>query len=154
MFGKQRQEYETQLVQTVVTNQNRKLFRGKQKLLDYLNEAIKELDEHMKCFQERIDSTQNKAHPAENTIELTEEQIYYLLISEMAEKHDMVHEIHWVNEPPQLHYVHQQNRLSEWERFEVPFCQTEQLRNIVEETETYCSSKTHHRVDENVKATN
>ena len=75
----------------------------------------------MKCFQEHIDSTQSKAHPAENTIEMTEEQIYYLLISEMAEKHDLVHETDWVNEPRQLHYVHQQKRLSEWERFEVPF---------------------------------
>ena len=154
MFGKQRQEYGTQLVQTVVTNQNRKLFKRKQKLLDHITEAIKELDEHMKCFQEDIDFTQNKSHPAENTIEMTEEQIYYLLISEMAEKHDLVHETDWVNEPRQLHYVHQQKRLTEWERFEVPFCQTEQLRNIVEESETYCSSKTHHRVDENVKATN
>ena len=107
----------------------------------------------MNCFQEHIDSTQNKAHTAENTIELTEEQMDYSLISEMAEKHDLVHGTAWVNEP-QLHNVYIQKRLSEWERFEVPFCQTEQLRNIVEESETYCSSKTHHRVDENVKATN
>ena len=107
----------------------------------------------MKCFQEHIDCTQNKSHPAENTIEMTEEQIYYLLISEMAEKHDLVHETPWVNEP-QLHYVHIQKRISEWKRYEVPLCLKEQLRNIEEETETYCSSKTHHKIDENVKATN
>ena len=65
----------------------------------------------MNCFQEHIDSTQNKAHTAENTIELTEEQMDYSLISEMAEKHDLVHETPWVNEP-QLHYVHLQKRIS------------------------------------------
>ena len=107
-FDKQRQEYETQLVQTVVTNQNRKLFKRKQKLLDSLNEANEELDEHMKIIQAGIDSTLNKAHSAENTSEINEEQMHYSLISEMAEKPDLVHETHWVNEPRQLHYVHQQ----------------------------------------------
>ena len=107
----------------------------------------------MKCFQEHIDSTQNKAHTAENTIELTEEQMYYSLISEMAEKDDLVHETPWVNEP-QLHYVYIQKRISEWKRYEVPHCLKEQLRNIEEEIETYCSSKTHHKIDKNVKATN
>ena len=42
-------------------------------------------------------------HPVDNTIEIAEEQVYYSLISEMAEKPDLVHEIHWVNKPRQLH---------------------------------------------------
>ena len=36
-FNKQREEYETQMVQTVVANQNKKLLKRKQKLLDSLN---------------------------------------------------------------------------------------------------------------------
>ena len=64
-----------------------------------------------------------------------------------------MHEIHWVNEPCQLHYVQQRQRLSDWKRYEVPLCQTEKFRNIVEETETNCSSKPHHKTDENVIAT-
>ena len=47
-FDRQRKEYETQLVQTVATKQDRKLFKRKQKRLETLNEAIEELDEQMK----------------------------------------------------------------------------------------------------------
>ena len=79
--------------------------------------------------------------------------MYYSLISEKAENSDLVHETHCVNEPCQVHYVHQQKKLSEWKRYEQPLCQTEQFRNIVivEETETYCS-RIFTKV-ENVKAT-
>ena len=73
-------------------------------------------------------TTQNKAHPSENTSEITEEQMYFLLISKIAEKTDLVHETHWVDKPRQLHYDHQQKRFSECNRYEVRLCQTEQLR--------------------------
>ena len=107
----------------------------------------------MKCIQEGIDSTQNKAHSDKNTSEVTKAQLYYSLVSEMVEKPDLVHETHWANKPRQLYYVHQKSRLSEWKRYDVPLFQTEQLRNIVEETETYGSSKLQHKINENVKAT-
>ena len=118
-FKKHRQEYETQLVQKVVTNQDRKLFKRKQKRLETLNEAIEELDGQIKCIQEQIDSAQKKAHPAENKREISEEQMYYPLIYEISEKPDLVDETHCVDEPCQLHYVHQQKRLSESKRYEV-----------------------------------
>ena len=63
----------------------------------------------MECIQESTDSTQSEAHPAENTSEITEVQLYYSLISEMVEKRDRLHETHGVNKPGQLHYVHQQD---------------------------------------------
>ena len=94
-----------------------------------------EIDVHLKCIQGGIDSTQNKAQSAENTGEITEEQMYYSLNFETAEKPDLVHATHWVNESCQLQYVPQQTRLSEWKRYEVPLCQTDQFRKIVEESE-------------------
>ena len=45
-FDKQRQEYESKLVQTVVSKQDRKLFKRNQKLLDALSEKIEELEEN------------------------------------------------------------------------------------------------------------
>ena len=60
----------------------------------------------------------------------------------MAEKPDLVHETHWVNRPRQPKYVHQQKRVSEWKRYDLPLSQTEQLGNIVQENENILFKQT------------
>ena len=80
LVDKWRQGYEAQLVQTIVTNQDRKLFKRKQKLLEILYEAIEELGGHMTYIQEDIGSTQNKVHLSD-TGDITKDQMYYSLIS-------------------------------------------------------------------------
>ena len=62
------------------TNQDRKLFKKKQKRLEILYDAIAEFDGHMKCNQEGNGSTENRAHPSD-TSEITKDQMYYSLIS-------------------------------------------------------------------------